>query len=93
MPLIFRDKGASKSGTQFEAVSGALCIGYVGKEVLSSTAGREQQWRWTLYIGSAAPPVLERHGHTSSSDEAKAALERNWQTWLKAAGLRDDATQ
>jgi hypothetical protein len=88
MPLTFRDKGASK-GMHFEAVSGELCIGYVGREVLSSTARCEQLWRWTLYIGSAAPPGLERHGHASSCDEAKTTLEQNWQRWLKAAGLSE----
>ena len=91
MALIFLDKGASKSGMQFEAVSGGLSIGYVGKEVLRSSAGREQQWRWTLYIGSAAPPGLERHGHASTCEEAKAALDRNWQAWVTAAGLIERA--
>jgi hypothetical protein len=88
MPLTYIDS-AARSGTQFDAMSHGLRIGYVGKEVLSSVAGREQLWRWTLYV-SAAPEGLERHGHSSSLDEARSALERNWQAWLRAAGLREE---
>ena len=86
MPLTYIDRGAARSGTQFDAMSHGLRIGYVGKEVLSSVAGSEQLWRWTLYV-SAAPQGLERHGHASSLEEARSALEQNWSRWLVAAGL------
>lgn len=88
MALMYHDKGASKSGTQFDVLSGQLRIGYVGKEMLSAVTSHAGQWRWTLYVG-AAPPGLERHGHADSCEGAKLAIENSWRAWLEATGLTD----
>jgi hypothetical protein len=29
------------------------------------------------------------HGFTATLEEAKADMERNWQLWIKSAGLHD----
>ena len=39
-----------------------------------------------LLLGTA-PTGFEHHGHADTFEEAKTAVERNWQGWLAAAGL------
>lgn len=39
MPLVYRDIGISKSGTQWEALSGEFCIAKVWKNVWLDAAG------------------------------------------------------
>jgi hypothetical protein len=89
MTLTYRDKGTS--GTQIAVLSGNLLIASIGKRVLTPLAGQEVRWQWTFSI-HAAPSGFEHSGHADTFEEAKAAVERNWEAWLKAAGLRDEAT-
>jgi hypothetical protein len=86
MTLTYRD--TDTSGTQIEVLSHNIPIANISKQVLSSLAGSTVQWRWNLAI-TAAPPGIEYHGYAEALDEAKAAIERNWQAWLAAAGLSE----
>ena len=84
--LVYRDKGTS--GTQISVRSGDLVIAHIGKRVLTPLAGQEVHWQWTFSL-HAAPSGFEHSGHADTFEDAKAAVERNWQAWLKAAGLRE----
>jgi hypothetical protein len=89
MTLTYRDKGTS--GTQIDVRSGDLSVCHIGKEMFSELVGGGARWRWNfkMHIG---PPGFVPLGYADSYEEAKAAVERNWQLWLTAACLRDDAT-
>jgi hypothetical protein len=84
MALSFRDKGTS--GTQIDVRSGDLSVAHIGKEMFSELVGGGARWRWNFSIGNG-PLGFERHGHADTFEEARAAVERNWEAWLKAAGL------
>jgi hypothetical protein len=86
MPLIYRDRGSS--GTQLDIVVGRLVIGTLWKAVLSATTGGAVTWRWTFHT-TAGPSGFEHHGRADTFEDAKAAVERNWQAWLDAAGLTE----
>ena len=86
MPLTYRDRGSS--GTQIEVLSGNLGVAQIGKRVLTPLAGQEVHWQWTFSI-QPAPSGFEHSGHADTREVAKAAVERNWQVWLDAAGLTE----
>jgi hypothetical protein len=88
MPLTYRDRGSS--GTQIEVLCGDIVIAIVYKGTLSATTGGDPYWNWTFYF-TARPPGFEMHGTAASREIACLAVERNWEAWLKAAGLRDEA--
>jgi hypothetical protein len=88
MPLVYRDKGQSQSGTIFEVLSGWLVIAHIRKDILSPMVGREVRWRWDFPLNTG-PAGFEYHGHADTLEDAKAAVERNWEAWVKAAGLRE----
>jgi len=84
MPLTYRDKGTS--GTQLDVLSGDEVIAFLWKNVLSVMAQQDADWRWTFHSG---PTKGQRaHGSADTCEEAKAAIERNWNAWLQAAGLQ-----
>jgi hypothetical protein len=83
--LIYRDAGTS--GTQFDVLSGDLRIAHIGKDVLSGLANNAVTWRWDFAIGYG-PRGFDAHGRAVTFDEAKAAVELNWQVWLTAARLK-----
>jgi hypothetical protein len=89
MTLTFRDKGTS--GTQIDVRSGELGVAHIGKEMFSQLVAGGARWRWNFSIGNG-PPGFEHHGHADTFEAAKAAVDRNWQAWLKAADLRDETT-
>jgi hypothetical protein len=89
VPLTYRDKGTS--GTQIDVRSGNLSVAHIGKEMFSQLVAGGARWRWNFSIGNG-PPGFERHGHADTFEEAKAAVERNWQEGRTAAGLRDETT-
>ena len=84
MPLTYRDRGTS--GTQVSVFCGNLRVADIGKRVLTPLAGQDVRWQWTFSIHTA-PPGFEHSGHADSLEDAKAAVERNWQAWLSAAQL------
>ena len=90
MELVYRDRGLS--GTQIDVICGDLVIAAVYKRTLSVVAGQEYFWSWTFFV-TAAPPGFEHHGTAASSEIACLAVERNWETWLAAAGLQAQITQ
>jgi len=53
---------------------------------LSLAADRETPWTWHFRL-HVAPPGFVMHGVSATLDDAKAAMESNWQRWLEAAGL------
>jgi hypothetical protein len=73
MPLVYRDKGQSQSGTIFEVVSGWLTIAHVRKDILSPMAGRQVSWRWDFSLNTG-PAGFEYHGHADTLEDAKAAV-------------------
>ena len=85
VPLVYRDKGSS--GTHIQVLSADLPTAHIGKEVLSVSAGSAEYWRWDFAF-TAGPPGFQPHGGAESYEAAKAQVERNWQLWLTAAGLR-----
>lgn len=85
MSLQYRAKG--DAGTEWDVFSGDLRIGSISKGSLSLSASRETPWGWHFAL-HVAPPGFEHHGFARTFDEAKAAVERNWQAWMSAAGLR-----
>ena len=84
MSLTYRDKGTS--GTLVEVVSNELSIGHLNKHP-SGTKSHEK-WDWNFSI-TPGPPGFEYNGRAETLEDAKAAVERNWRGWLKAAGLPD----
>lgn len=84
MPLTYRDRG--DSGTQFEIISGTALVGNLWKAVLSGTAD-QQRWCWSWSAGPVSEP--RQYGRADNIEEAKAILELQWLTWLKAAGLTE----
>jgi hypothetical protein len=88
MPLTYRDR--SKSGTQWDVMSGGLVIGSINKGALSLSANHETPWTWHFGL-HVAPREFVMHGASATLDEAKTDMERNWQQWLSAAKLRHDA--
>jgi hypothetical protein len=90
MPLTYRDRGTS--GTRLEIVSGTVAVGSLWKDVLSIGAGDSEHWSWTFYIDAFIEERLDgfnKHGSADSLESAQADIERNWQTWLKAARLAE----
>jgi hypothetical protein len=85
MPLTYRDKGSS--GTQWDVLSGELVIGNINKGALSLAADRDTPWSWHFRL-HVAPPGFVMHGVSVTLDAAQADMERNWQRWLEATGLR-----
>ncbi|WP_410966401.1 hypothetical protein, partial [Salmonella sp. SAL4449] len=84
-PLTYRDKGTS--GTIFDVITGKLRIATIRKDVRS--VGPEIYWSFNFALGNAVPTGFEHNGHCESLDDAKAAVEANWQCWLEASGLSD----
>jgi len=86
MPLTYRDRGSS--GTQLDVVCGNLIIATLYKSHLSVVASQAVQWRWTFRV-TAGPPGFEHNGTANTFEQAKSAVERNWQAWLAEAKLRE----
>jgi hypothetical protein len=86
MPLTYRDR--QTTGTQLDVLAGELTIGSIHKGTLSLSANRETPWAWHFRL-HVAPPGFVMHGFTATLEEAKADMERNWQLWIKSAGLHD----
>jgi hypothetical protein len=86
MPLTYRDRGAS--GTQWDVLSGELVIGNINKGALSLAADRDTPWSWHFRL-HVAPQGFIMHGVSVTLDDAKVAMERNWQRWLAEANLRE----
>src|SRR4249920_1295596 len=84
MPLSF----ISKNTSQFEVRAATFTIGTLHRVALSKDAEQSAQYRWHLAV-SAAPAGFQRDGHAYSLDDAKAAIEAAWQTWIEAAGLTE----
>ena len=82
MTLSYRDRDTSD--THFDVLCGSLRIGMIYR----GTA-RALHWRWTFFVSQMAPPGFEHDGNADTVEDAKAAVERNWRAWLKAAGLSD----
>ena len=89
MALTYRDRGTS--GTQLDVLCGDIVIANVYKATAALTVGGVVYWNWTFYF-TARPPGFELHGRAASREIACLAVERNWEAWLKAARLRDEAT-
>lgn len=85
MPLTYRDRGTS--GTQLDVMSGTEVIAGPRKQPLSLMGDPFHQWRWTFNTGPTERPAT--HGSAATIEAAKAAIERDWQSWLKAAGLHE----
>lgn len=81
MPLTYRDRGTS--GTQLSVLCHEVPVASIRKEVF----GQAERWRWSFSLGNAAPANFKHGGHADTCEEAKAAVEQNWQAWLTAAGL------
>ena len=47
------------------------------------------RWSWHLYV-RGPETVVRSGGHAETPEDAKAAVERNWQAWLAAAALREN---
>jgi hypothetical protein len=84
MRLTYLDRGSS--GTQWDVLWGGLVIGSIGKGALSLAADRETPWTWHFRLRVARPGFV-MHGVSVTLDDAKVAMERNWQRWPEAAGL------
>jgi hypothetical protein len=79
----------SLTQTHLEVRAGAFAIGSISRVRLSSAAGdAKQEYSWHLTV-SAAPPGFQRDGRARSLEDAKAAIEGAWQTWVMSAGLAD----
>ena len=87
MAVTYRDLGTS--GTQLEIISSTLVIGHDRKNVLTVMASSEARWSWHFRM-TGGPPGFQQHGDADTCEEAKAAVERNWQAWRTAAGLREE---
>ena len=81
--LTYRDMATS--GTRIEIISDTLVIGHIRKMTLSVVASQEARWSWQ-FVMMAGPPGFQQHGTADTYEETKAAAERHWQAWLKAAG-------
>jgi hypothetical protein len=88
MPLTYRDRGESRSGTIWDVLSGSLVIARIWKQVLSIDARGAEQWNWTFQV-SAKPEGFPIHGSGESLEQAKQLIEHHWANWLQAAGLRE----
>ena len=84
MPLTYRDRDESKSGTIWDVMSGSLAVAKIWKAMSSNE--RYQTWSWTFHV-SCKPDGFRIHGSGESLDDAKAYVERHWANWLDAAGL------
>jgi hypothetical protein len=58
MPLIYRDRGESKSGTIWNVMSGSLPIARIWKEMSSNE--RYQTWSWTFSVSGGFPDSRQR---------------------------------
>ena len=87
MPLTYRALG--RSGTQIAVYCHELRIARIGKRVLSPLAGAAIQWQWAFSLGNAVPEGFQHSGHVETLEDAKAVVERNWQLWRAAAGLKE----
>jgi|SoiMethySBSTD1v2_1073268.scaffolds.fasta_scaffold559297_2 hypothetical protein len=86
MPLTYRDPGSA--GTQIMVYIGRVRIAHIRKQVLSPL-GKSVRWQWEFSFGNAVPAELQHRGHADTFEEAKAAVERNWRSWMQAAGLEE----
>lgn len=87
MQLTYHDRGTS--GTQLDVVSGDVRIATLWKAMSSASASSDiESWQWTFTL-SAGPPGFVVHGTAGSKEEAQVALEKTWQQWVDAAGLRE----
>ena len=91
MELVYRDRGLS--GTQIDVICGDLVIAGRLQATLPSVVARQEYFGAGLFFVTAAPPGFEHHGTAASSEIACLAVERNWETWLAAAGLQAQITQ
>jgi hypothetical protein len=73
-------------------MSGSLEVAHISKDFYSVTAGSAGYWSWTFELGNAVPPGFQHHGTAATYEEAKAAVERNWQAWLEGRGIVTSAT-
>jgi hypothetical protein len=86
MPLTYRDRGTSN--TQLDIMSGSVAIGRLGKDKFAVGVGDLESWSWTFCF-DAGPPGYRRHGHAADLESSMEEIERVWQQWLDAAGLRE----
>jgi len=91
MPLVYRDKGTT--GTQLAIYSHELCIGHVGKELMTGSQSNLARWRWTFWFQNTVPKGFPIHGFADTLEEAKAIIEAAWKDWLTAAGLSERARE
>ena len=68
------------------AVLGAriIVIAHIRKDLVPYGRARGSPAMGFL-VGNAGPAGFEYHGHADTLEDAKAAVERNWQAWLRAA--------
>ena len=83
MQLTFRERALLN--TQVDVFSGQIAIALVYK-VTSAPATSGELWSWTFLL-SAAPAGFQHHGSQATRELACLSVERNWEAWLKAAGL------
>ena len=88
MPLTYLAQG--RSGIAWDVISGSLVVARLQKQRMTAGARRLgiEQWDWTFHLIVKPEGFLTR-GSARSLDEAKAAVERLWQSWVHAAGLVD----
>lgn len=85
MALIFRPTHHSPE-EDYDIVCGAMVIGRIVKERLT----RAETWRWYVH-GITAPPVgnVRLSGYEADFDQAKSAVLKNWENWLKMTKLQE----
>jgi hypothetical protein len=84
VPLTYRDRGESKSGTRWTVRAGSVEIGSINKSwqsLMSAKSGETWDWHLNAHKG---PPGYRSSGLSNSLAEAKAELEKNWSLWLDA---------
>jgi hypothetical protein len=86
MPLVYRDRGEAKSGTQLDVMSGIVVVCSLRKNSLSGLA-KIERWNWSWRIKTEQPPGWAIHGSADTKAQATEFIERQWQEWLSAAGL------
>lgn len=85
MPLNF----FAKNTAMVEVRAATFPIGTITTLMQPKAGGGPPvEYRWHLTI-SAAPAGFIRDGRTSSLEDAKAAMENAWQTWVSSAGLTE----
>jgi hypothetical protein len=83
-----RDSTPARGAADHLVMNGGLNVGHIYQSAPSS--GAAAQWLWSINgVKLAGPQVMCVAGMTASLDQAKAAMNENWEKWLAWAAQRE----